>query len=43
MGNEQLNAHNGSGIFYCELDKSQQIAARLQFNFLTDADRFTLD
>jgi predicted amidohydrolase len=43
MGIERLNAHNESGIFCCELDLLQQNANRFQFNFLNDADRFTLD
>lgn len=43
MGQEQLNAHNDSGIFCCELNQLEQNAKRLQFNFLNDADRFTLD
>jgi omega-amidase len=43
MGMERLNAHNESGIFCCELDLLQQNAKRVQFNFLNDADRFTLD
>ncbi len=43
MGMERLNAHNESGIFCCELDLLQQNAARDQFHFLNDADRFTLD
>jgi hypothetical protein len=38
-----LNAYKESGIFYCELNQLQQNATRIQFNFLKDADRFTLD
>jgi hypothetical protein len=38
-----LNAQNESGIFCCELDLLQQNAKRVQFNFLNDADGFTLD
>jgi hypothetical protein len=43
MGIERLHAHNESGFFYCALDLMQQNATRLQFNFLNDADGFTLD
>jgi predicted amidohydrolase len=43
MGIERLHAHNESGVFYCALDLMQQNATRLQFNFLNDADGFTLN